>query len=134
MATKKVSAADPAKDNAEKRGRPFEPGNKLGGRTKGARNKLGEAFLEALHDDFQEHGVTAIQTMRAEDPSGYVRVIAGILPKEVKIETTADLTDEQLDNRIRQLASVLEIGIGGPVGGEEAPEGSQQAGGVQTVQ
>jgi hypothetical protein len=128
--TAKKQRVDVLRDNAFK---PGQSGNPTG-RPRGSRNKLGEAFIEALHDDFNEHGVAAIQTMRAEDPSGYVRVIAGILPKEVKIETNADLTDEQLDNRIRQLAAVLEIGIGGPVGGEAKAQGPQQTSGVPTVQ
>jgi hypothetical protein len=106
-------------------GKPFEPGNP--GRPKGSRNKLGEAFIEALHADFQTEGVSAIQTMRTSDPGGYVRVIAGLLPKEFKIETTSDLTDEQLDARIRALASLIEVGVGEPAGREEASEGPQTA-------
>jgi hypothetical protein len=39
-------------------GRPFKSGNP--GRPKGSRNKLGEAFLDALHADWQEHGTEAI--------------------------------------------------------------------------
>ena len=112
----------------------FQPGNKLGGRTKGARSKLGEAFVEALHDDFQEHGVAAIETMRASDPGAYVRVIASLLPKEVKIETSSDLTDEQLDERIQQLASVLEIGVARTSDRETAQGNAAKAEGVQTVQ
>lgn len=103
----------------------FKPGNP--GRPKGSRNKLGEAFVEALHDDFQAEGVAAIQNMRANDPGGYVRVIASLLPKEFKIETTSDLTDEQLDARIRALASLIEVGASGPAGGSEAPEGPTTA-------
>lgn len=103
----------------------FAAGNP--GRPKGSRNKLGEAFIEALHDDFNANGVTAIETMRTADPGGYVRVIAGLLPKEFKIETTSDLTDEQLDARIRALASLIEIGVGEPAGGGQAPEGPQTA-------
>ena len=39
----------------------FLPGNSgFGGRPKGARSKLGEAFIQALHDDFEEFGVAAI--------------------------------------------------------------------------
>lgn len=108
-------------------GKRFEAGNP--GRPKGSRNKLGEAFIEALHDDFNEHGVVAIQSMRAADPGGYVRVIAGLLPKEFKIETTSDLTDEQLDARIRALADLinLEGGVHQPSGGAEAPEGPATA-------
>lgn len=62
----------------------FEPGNKGGpGRPKGARTKLGEAFLEALLADFMEHGVSAIQRARLDMPAQYVRVLASILPKEL---------------------------------------------------
>lgn len=106
---------------------PFKPGQSgnPNGRPKGSRNKLGEAFVEALHDDFQTEGVAAIQNMRANDPGGYVRVIASLLPKEFKIETTSDLTDEQLDARIRALASLIEVGAAVPAGRGEAPEGPQ---------
>lgn len=105
----------------------FVPGGAPGpGRPKGSRNKLGEAFVQALHDDFNEHGQRVIEEVRAKDPAAYVRVIASLLPREVKIETTSDLTDEQLDARIRQLAAALslEIGTGGTAGGAEAPAGS----------
>lgn len=106
--------------------KPGQSGNPSG-RPKGSRNKLGEAFIEALHDDFQENGVTAITTMRANDPGGYVRVIASLLPKEFKIETTSDLTDEQLDARIRALASLIEVGAVGAAGGSQEAEGPQTA-------
>lgn len=105
---------------------PGQSGNPAG-RPKGSRNKLGEAFIEALHDDFNEHGLAAITKTREEKPDVYVRVIASLLPKEFKIETTSDLTDEQLDARIRQLATVLEIGIAEPAGGAAAPQGSKTA-------
>ena len=62
-------------------GRPFKPGE--GGRPKGSRNKLGEAFLLAMAEDFAEHGVETIKMARLEDPVSYVKVVAGLLPKEV---------------------------------------------------
>ncbi len=62
----------------------FQPGNP--GRPKGARNKLGEAFVTALLNDFQTGGIAAIETVRRDDPSTYVRVIAGLLPKELTAE------------------------------------------------
>lgn len=109
---------------------PFQPGqsgNPLG-RPKGARNKLGEAFIEALHDDFAKNGVATIEKVRTEKPVAYVKVIASLLPKEFKIETVSELTDEQLDARLRQFAHLLaEAGIGEPSGGEEAPRGPTTA-------
>lgn len=63
---------------------PFVAGGPPGpGRPKGARSKLGEAFLRALKADFAAGGLDAIQRMRATDPSGYVRTIASLLPKEL---------------------------------------------------
>lgn len=64
----------------------FKAGNP--GRPKGSRNKLGEAFIEALYDDFREHGIEAIKACRALAPDTYLRVLSSILPKEVAIEVT----------------------------------------------
>lgn len=59
----------------------FQVGNP--GRPKGARNKLGEVFVKALLEDFEKGGVAAITAVRLEDPSTYLRVVAGLLPKQV---------------------------------------------------
>lgn len=63
----------------------FLPGQapKSPGRPKGSRAKLGESFLEALADDFEAHGVETIKKARIEDPAAYVKIIAGLLPKEL---------------------------------------------------
>ena len=118
--------------------RPWQPGQSGNpeGRKKGSRNKLGEAFIEALHDDFQAHGASTIARVREEDPTAYVKVCASLLPKELKIERMDDLSDEQLDQRIKQLAAVigLEIGAGGIAGREAEAEGKEQARKVSTLQ
>jgi hypothetical protein len=109
--------------------KPFEPGQSgnPAGKPKGSRNKLGEAFIQALYEDFTEHGTSVIEAVRAEKPDQYLKVVASILPKELKVTTEVELNDEQLDQRIRQLASILELAIGGEggtgetSGGEAAP-------------
>lgn len=66
------------------RGRPFKAGNSANpaGRPKGSRNKLSESFISALFDDFEEHGVQAIQAMRTEKPNEYVKVVASLIPAQ----------------------------------------------------
>lgn len=64
---------------------PFKPGQSgnPAGRPKGARSKLGEAFLKALFGDFEQHGVMTIEKVRSERPADYIKVIASLLPKEL---------------------------------------------------
>jgi hypothetical protein len=114
----------PSKDETTGR---FLPGNSGGpGKPKGARNKLGEEFIQALHEDFQSHGVAAIQAVRTERPHEYVKVIASLLPKELKVTTESDLTDDQLDQRIRQLAAAISLELnGGEAGTGSVTDGTQ---------
>jgi hypothetical protein len=88
----------------------FVSGNIGGGRKKGSRNKLGEAFIDALYDDFNEHGVAAIKTVRDERPDQYLKVIASLLPKEMNLNVTeqfSEMTEDELTDRARRLARDL---------------------------
>ena len=65
---------------------PFEKGHPGGpGRPKGSRNKLSEAFIKALADDFHEAGVLAIQQVRTEQPAQYLNVIGKLMPKLMEL-------------------------------------------------
>ncbi len=83
----------------------FQPGNPGGpGRSKNSRNALSEAFLSALHDDFKIHGAAAIEGARAESPLGYVRMVAGLLPQKLQVESGAGgISDPALLATIRTL-------------------------------
>jgi hypothetical protein len=91
----------------------FKPGaewtGNAKGRPKGSRNKLGEEFIAAMHDDFTKHGAATIAKVREERPADYVKVIAGILPKELNVTTNAleELSDDDLAAGIAALQSVL---------------------------
>lgn len=114
----------------------FLTGNNGGGRPKGSRVKLGEAFLSDLMADWEDHGAKAIKDMREEKPGDYVKVVAATLPKElnVKVSEIDDLTDDQL---ARQLASIgqklaaagFDLGTG--VGAQTSAKPSD---GIQTLQ
>jgi hypothetical protein len=47
---------------------------------------LSERFILALHDDFEAHGNSVIEAVRTEAPAEYLRIIAGIVPKQFGIE------------------------------------------------
>jgi hypothetical protein len=90
----------------------FQPGNNasggMGGRPLGSRTKLCKRLLEDLFADWQEGGVAAIKMMRIENPSGYCKMMASILPKELLFENTAtELDDDQLAELIGHIREQL---------------------------
>ena len=70
---------------------PFKPGQSGNpkGRPKGARNRLGTQFLEALETDFNRFGPQAIALVREKKPEVYIKVVADLLPKEANINVEA---------------------------------------------
>ena len=87
---------------------PGQTGNPLG-RPKGSRNKLGEAFIEAMHEDFTQHGAAVIAQVRQEKPDQYLKVVASILPQQhhVKVTPFEEMTDDQLRKHAERLIAEL---------------------------
>jgi hypothetical protein len=54
----------------------------IGGRAKGAKNRLSHAFLTALAEDFEQHSVEALKIARVEKPVECIRIVADLMPKE----------------------------------------------------
>lgn len=116
-ATPKTASRDDFGDDTRKKHRNLKPAWKPGqsgnpaGRPKGARSKLGEAFLKALQQDFAEHGAAVIERVRLTKPDAYLRIIAYLLPRDVNlnVDPFEDLTDADLIQRIRTLNSALEL-------------------------
>ena len=84
----------PVSDKTEKKLRnlvPFKPGQSGNpkGRPKGARNRIGTQFLEALEADFNKFGSQAIAQVREKKPEVYMRVVADLMPKEANINVEA---------------------------------------------
>ena len=98
-------------------GRPFEPGESgnPAGRPKGSRNKLSEAFLQALADDFDANGKEVIERVRTERPHDYLKVCASVLPKRLENEDVTpqkpmrEMTDAELNAVLWK--SYKELGI-----------------------
>src|SRR5690349_7277521 len=78
------------------------------GRPKGSRAKLGEAFVAELYETWEKHGLSAIERVIAENPSAYLKLIAGLLPKDVNLNVRQldDLTDDQLLARLRMVTEM----------------------------
>jgi hypothetical protein len=103
-------------------GKPFLPGRaKTGGRIKGSRNLISEAFLKDLAAEWEVSGPAALKVMAKTDCSGFVKVVAALLPKEFEITDSRlkDLSDDELDTLINDArARIQEEVFGDPGGGE----------------
>jgi hypothetical protein len=92
------------------RGGRFVTGGKPGpGRPRGSRNKLAEAFIADLYDDWQQRGPSVIARVAEERPHEYLKIIAHLLPKDVnlKVSNLDDLTDEQLLSKLNSLTEMV---------------------------
>jgi hypothetical protein len=87
-----VSDTTQGKERSIQNLKPWQPGQSgnPAGRPKSARNKLTEDFLSAVAEDFEKHGKEALKTVREEDPSTYLRVVAQIIPKEAELNIKGD--------------------------------------------
>ena len=84
--------------------KPVKPGEvrNPAGRPRGSRNKLSDAFLQALADDFEAHGKGVVEKVRTERPQDYLKIVASVMPKRMEVEDVgpplraADLSDDEL--------------------------------------
>jgi hypothetical protein len=78
------------------------------GRPRGARSRLSEVALQALGDDFNEHGVAVIEEVRKTKPHVYLELIVRLLPRQLHVERTSplgELSDAELEELEAFLAS-----------------------------
>lgn len=112
--------ADAGKATRFQKGQSGNPG----GKPVGARNKLQGDFMNALAEDFEQHGPAAIIACRTEKPEQYIRVIASLMPKELEVKRPLeDLTDDELAAGVAALQRLLDSqGAGEGADDEAKPE------------
>ena len=89
--------------------KPGKSGNPAG-RPKGSRSKLGEDFLSALQQDFRDHGPDVIAKVREERPADYLKIVAGLLPRNVSINAPnplENLSDEELTATLEAVRRIM---------------------------
>jgi hypothetical protein len=90
---------------------PWAPGQSgnPNGRPKGARNRLGEAFIEDLLAAWESRGASAITSVIDKRPQDFLKVVASLMPKDlnVNVNQIGEMTDEQLIDRIRKLDATI---------------------------
>ena len=106
-------------------GSPFKSGaewkGNAAGRPKGARSRLGDAFLTDMLAAWTEKGRDAIDRVIEERPHEFIKAVAQILPKEVNVRTEVvqELSDDELTAALIALRSVGALAHAGK-GSEEA--------------
>ena len=84
--------------------KPVKPGEvrNPAGRPKGSRNKLSDAFVQVLADDFEAHGKGVVEKVCMERPQDYLKIVASVMPKLMEVDDVgpprraADLSDDEL--------------------------------------
>lgn len=97
-AKKAVSSDSKPKPEQDPSTGRFVSGNIGGGRKKGSRNILGEAFLRDMQEAWDVKGPEVISEVIEKDPAAFLRAMVQILPREmdVNINRYDSMTDDQL--------------------------------------
>ena len=88
--------------------RPGQSGNPLG-RPRGARDKLGTAFVQALAQDFHVHGTKVIAKVRRDRPHDYLKIVASTIPKDAGDEALLTRSADQFSDE--ELMAVIVNGL-----------------------
>jgi hypothetical protein len=69
---------------------PGQSGNPRGIQGKSARSTLSQQFLRDLRRVWDKHGIRALEACATEDPSGFVRTVASLMPRHVDLSVGVD--------------------------------------------
>lgn len=110
-----LSRTAKATEAARAAGKLFKPGQSgnPGGKPSGSRNALQGQFFRVLAADFERYGKSAIESMRKRDPSGYVKTVASLMPKELELKRPLEqFGDDELIAAVEVLRRTLAAKVG----------------------
>jgi hypothetical protein len=77
------------------------------GKNSRSRTELNNMILADLVEAWEFYGIQALKAMAKDEPGKFVQAYAALLPKQVSVDITENMDEEQLVARIRELAANL---------------------------
>lgn len=114
---------------------------KKAGRPKGSRTALTAKVIDDILRHWKKNGANALDEMFEKDPSSYVRTIASLIPRDVKVQTDINVSFidaiKEIEQRTRLEApvTVLEIESSPVCGGsisDKAGEVAEESSGIDS--
>src|SRR5215470_4803116 len=90
--------------------KPGVSGNPLGNRHR-TRHLLNQEFMQALLLNFRHEGKKAIEKVARNQPGVYLKILALLVPRELKIEqnqSIKSMSDEQIEAAIEYIETMIE--------------------------
>jgi hypothetical protein len=72
-----------------------------------SRQELNNMLLADMAEAWELYGIVALKEMALAEPSQFVKTFSALLPKQVEVDVTENMNEEQLVTRIRELAANL---------------------------
>jgi hypothetical protein len=76
------------------------------GRPRGARSRLQEYVLEAIEQEWHEHGAAVLAEVRKSKPHVWLETIVGLLPRQLHVEHGNPLSDLS-DNELHEVEEMI---------------------------
>src|SRR5262245_60566247 len=84
-----------------------------------ARWRVNDAFLRDLIRDWEANGAEVLAQVRREQPGTYMKVMAMLMPKEMKVETASTRISSLSDEQLHAMIAELEERIAAKLSGED---------------
>jgi hypothetical protein len=78
-----------------------------GGRPLGSRNRLAENFVSDLKDAWAVYGPAALARCAQDEPAQFVKVVASLMPRDIRIDALVTVEPGEFVDRFRQAQALL---------------------------